>query len=304
MTRTALSIALATALFSLGSSASATVTGQCTYEGDKHVLVDGAAWVVPEDPDEDHDWDDDGVPDEPVGPDIKLAFATFKIDAGDLQRAEDRDDAMTNQAFAQDSSTKVMLTLSPENLITQQYIWISPGTNLSYSSNEVGKFDLKKGAANRVAGHYHYADDDAEGPLCDLTFDVALIGTRAEAPPPPPPPGQPLPPGGGEPGKVYLALNKAMIAGDLDALAKLLAPAQAAEMQKARGTPDFAQQLALMQAMTAHDVKIKSGRIDGDKAWLEFDGTEGGTLRSGTVEMVREDGRWRVVSESTRDRDK
>jgi hypothetical protein len=109
---------------------------------------------------------------------------------------------------------------------------------------------------------------------------------------------------GGEPGKVYLALNKAMLAGDLDALAKLLPPAQAAEMQKARGTPEFAQQLVFIQAMTPKNVKLKGGRIDGDKAWLEFDGVEGDALRSGTAEMVKEDGRWRVVSESTRDRDK
>jgi hypothetical protein len=211
---------------------------------------------------------------------------------------------MTNQAFTHDDSAKLMLTLSPENLITQQFIWISPGTSLSYSSNEVGKLQLNKGAANRMTGTYKYADDDAEGPVCDLTFDIALMGTRAEAPPPPPPPGQPLPAGGGEPGKAYLALNKAILAGDLDALAQLLAPEQAAEMQKARGTPEFAQQLEFMQAMTAKDVRIKGGRIDGNRAWLEFDGTEGDLLRSGTVEMVREGGRWRVVSESTRDRDK
>jgi hypothetical protein len=304
MSRTTLAIAIAIALGSMGTTAHAAVSGQCTYDGVKHAIVDGVAWVVPEDPDEDHDWDDDGVPDETVGPDIKFGFASFTLDAGDIQRAEDRDDALTNQAFAQDESTKLELTLDPDKLVTQQYLWISPGTNLSYSSNQVGKYTAKAAGKGRIAGHYVYADDDAEGPSCDITFDVVQIGTVAEAPPPAPPPGQPLPAGGGEPGKVYLALNKAMLAGDLDALGTLLAPAQAAEMQKARGTPDFKQQLALMQAMTAHDVKIKSGRIDGDKAWLEFDGTEGDALRSGTVEMVREDGRWRVVSESTRDRDK
>jgi hypothetical protein len=305
MSRTALAIAISmVALGSMGNAAHAAVSGSCTYEGIRHALVDGVAWVVPEDPDEDHDWDDDGVPDEPVGPDIKLGFATFSLDANDIQRAEDRDDALTNQAFAHDDSSKVVLTMGPDKLVTAQYIWISPGTSLSYSSNEIGKLDLKAPAKGRIAGHYTSTDDDAEGPNCDITFDITQIGTVADAPPPPPPPGQPLPPGGGEPGKVYLALNKAMLAGDIDALGKLLAPAQAAEMQKARGPPDFAAQMELMQAMTAHDVKIKGGRIDGDKAWLEFDGTEGDALRSDTVEMVREEGRWRVVSESTRDRDK
>jgi hypothetical protein len=304
MTRTALAIALTIALGSMGNAANAAVSGHCTYKGEKHALVDGVAWVEPEDPDEDHDWDDDGVPDEAVGPDIKLGFATFKLDAGAIQRAEDRDDALTEQAFAQDDSAKVELTLAPDKLITQQYIWISPGTNLSYSSNEVGKFTAKPGAKGRLAGHYTYADDDAEGPNCDITFDIAQIGTVAEAPPPPPPPGKPLPADGGEPGRVYLALNKAMLAGDIPALEKLLVPSQVAEMHRMQGTPEFAAQMELMKAMTAQNVKIKSGRIDGDKAWLEFDATEGDSLRSGTVEMVKEQGRWRVVSESTRDRDK
>jgi hypothetical protein len=301
MSRIASSVALATVLGLGANAADAAVSGHCTYEGVKHALIDGAAWVVPEDPEEDHDWDDDGVPDETVGPDIELGFTTFKIDAGAVQRAQDRDDALMDQAFAADDATKIELTMSPDKLITQQYVWISPGTNLSYSSSEVGKLNLGKQGGGRIAGTYEYTDDDAEGPICRITFDVALLGSVAEAPPLP---GKALPANGGEPGTVYLALNKAMLAGDIDALAKLMPPAQVEEMNKARATPEFTQQLALMQAMTPRNVKLKGGRIDGDKAWLEFDAEEGDTLRSGTVEMLKEDGRWRVVSESTRDRDK
>jgi hypothetical protein len=302
MTRTALAVALAIALGSMGFEARAAgVSGHCTYEGVKHPIVDGLAWVEPVDPEEDHDWDDDGVPDEAVGPDTKLGFATFKLDAGAIQRAEDRDSALTDQAFAQDGSAKLELTLAPDMLITQQYVWISPGTSLSYSSNEVGKFEKKAGAKGRLAGHYIYTDDDEEGPHCDITFDIAVIGTMAEAPPLP---GQPLPADGGEPGKAYLALNKAMLAGDLDGLAKLLPPDRAAEMQAARGTAEFEGMLAFIQAMTPKNVRIKGGRIDGNNAWIEFDAEEGDALRSGTAEMVKEDGRWRVDKESTRDRDK
>jgi hypothetical protein len=304
MSRTALSIALAIALGSFGAQANATVTGQCTYEGKQHAFVDGIAWVEPEDPDADYDWDDDGVDDEVPGPDIKLGFGTFPLDAGKIQRTEDRSDALTDQAFAQDDSAKLELTLSPEKTIDSQYLWISPGTNLTYSGSEVGKFTAKPVAKGRLAGHYVYTADDADGANCDLTFDIAQIGTVAEAPPPPPPPGKPLPADGGEPGRLYLALNKAMLAGDLATLETLLAPSQVAEMHRLQGTPEFKAQLELMKAMTAHDVKVKGGRIDGDKAWIEFDGTEGDAPRSGTVEMVREEGRWRVVSESTRDRDK
>src|SRR5687768_14952527 len=73
MTRTALAVALTIVLGSMGNDAlAAGVSGHCTYEGVKHPIVDGLAWVEPVDPEEDHDWDDDGVPDEAVGPDTKL----------------------------------------------------------------------------------------------------------------------------------------------------------------------------------------------------------------------------------------
>jgi hypothetical protein len=308
MTRTALAIAVAalgsmTVLGSMGNVAYAAVSGHCTYKGEKRALVDGAAWTLPEDPEEDHDWDDDGEPDETVGPDVEIGFASFKLDVGAIQRAEVRDDELQSQAFAADDKTaKLELTMSPDKVITQQFLWFAPGSSLSYSSNEVGTFKLKPPAKGRLAGTYHYADDDdPDGPACEITFDIQLLGTVAEAPPEP---GQPLPQNGGEPGKVYLALNKAMLAGDLDALATLLPPADAADMQKMRATPEFADQLKMMQALTPHDVKLKGGRIDGDKAWVEFDATEGGTLRSGTAEMARVDGKWRLIKESTRDRDK
>ena len=300
MTRTALAVALATALCC--TDATAAVSGHCTYEGTRHALVDGIAWIEADELVA-HDWDEDGVPDEPEPPDITLGFGSFTIDAGAVQRAEDRGDALRDQAFANDEATKVELTLSPEGLVTSQYLWISPGTNLSNSGSDVGKYTAKAGAKGHLAGHYTFADDDAEGPACDITFDIAQIGTVAEAPPPPPLPGTPLPAGGGEPGKVYLALNRAVIAGDIDAIIKLLSPAKAAELQKARAQPELAQQMEFMQAMTAKNVKIVGGRIDGDLAWLEFEAEEGGAPRSGTVEMKREDGIWRVLTESTRDRD-
>jgi len=276
------------------------VQGYCTYEGNKHALVAGAVWEKPVDPDDADDQADseDGAPPQP---ELMLVFTSFAFDNGELQRAAKRDDALQDMAFAHDGSAKLELTLRIGEGVSQQYLWISPGSNLSYSGSEVGKYQAKAAPAGRMAGHYHYASDDKEGPICDIEFDVPIIGDQAHAPPLP---GQPLPAGGGEPGKAYLALNHAMLTGDVDALSHLLAPAQAAEMQKARNTPEFGQQLLMMRAMTASKVRIKGGRIDGDHATLEFDGEEGGEPRSGTVEMTRVDGRWTVVKESTRDRDK
>lgn len=296
MTRTALAVALATALLSSDAFASA-VSGHCTYEGTQHALVDGLAWVVVDD--EVHDYDEDGVPDDPLPPDIQIAFGSWQIDANDVQRAENRTDALRDQAFTNDEATKVLLTLSPENLITQQYIWISPGTNLNYGSNEVGKYEARAGSTGRLAGHYTYVDEDAEGPTCDITFDIAQIGERAAAAPPVLP-GEPLPADGGAPGKALLALHRAVQAGDADAIIAALPADKAAGFRTLRASPDFAEQLAAQQAMTATNVSITGGRIDGDQAWVEFEGELGGEPSRGTAEMERVEGKWVVRTESTR----
>jgi hypothetical protein len=98
-------------------------------------------------------------------------------------------------------------------------------------------------------------------------------------------------------------VNAALRAGDLDALAALLPPARVAMMEEARKSPDFDAQLALMKTMAPTDIRITGGRVDGDAAWIEFTAVEFGSPRAGTAEMVREDGRWFVKSESTRDPD-
>jgi hypothetical protein len=296
MTRTALAAALATAL--LSSTAFATgVSGHCTYEGEKHALVDGIAWVMVDD--EVHDYDEDGVPDDPVPPDIQIAFGTWTIDAGDVQRAENRTDALRDQAFANDTATKVLLTLSPEGVITQQMIWISPGTNLNTASNVVGTYEARAGASGRLAGHYAYTDEDAEGPTCDITFDIAQIGERADAAAPVLP-GEPLPANGGAPGKALLALHRAVQAGDADAIIAALPADKAEGFRTLRASPDYAEQLAAQQAMTATNVTVTGGRIDGDQAWVEFEGELGGEPSRGVAEMERVDGKWVVRTESTR----
>jgi hypothetical protein len=298
MTRTALAAALATALCC--TDAIAAVSGHCTYEGSRHALVDGVAWVEVDD--EVHDYDEDGVPDEPREPDVHLAFGTWQIDAAAVQRAENRHDALGEQAYAQDEATKVLLTLSPESLIIQQQVWISPDHSFNAAGNEVGAYAAQPGAAGRVAGHYAYADEDAEDPSCEITFDLALTGERGAAPAPVLP-GQPLPADGGEPGKVFLALHRAVQAGDFDAIVAVLPPDKAGGFRALHATPDYAQELAAIQAMTARNVTITGGRIDGDEAWIEFDGEEADVQRSGTAEMVRVEGTWYVRTESTRGRD-
>ncbi|MFY2763687.1 hypothetical protein [Arenimonas sp. MALMAid1274] len=288
---------LAVALGLFAGSAGAEVGGHCTYDGQRVTFVDGAAWPLPADDDAGSGQDDEeGAP---PAPEYMLAFVTFQLDAGALARSGDREDALRDQSWEQDESARLELTLQ-DGVVTQQYLWISPGTNLSYSSGEVGTYTVGKAVANRLAGTYRFTPADGQDLTCSIDFDLPLLGDAANAPPPP---GVALPAGGGDPGKAYLAMNAAMRAGDVDALAELMPPAQAAQLAKARNTPDFAAQLALMQAMTPADVRVLGGRQDGDRAWLEFSATEAGQPRRGTAELKRESGRWITVRESTRDPD-
>ncbi|TNJ35774.1 hypothetical protein [Arenimonas terrae] len=294
---------LALAALGLGllpTLASARVEGHCEYEGRKVALVDGAAWAVPEDPEDDDDegYEDD-APEVPSGPPLMLAFVTFAVDAGALARATDREDALRDQSWAQDESARLELTVE-DGVVGQQYLWISPGTNISYSSNEVGQYKAAAGAKGRVSGEYRFTPEDGQELDCRVSFDLALLGDPKDAPPPP---GTPLPPGGGEPGAAYLAMNKALHAGDFDAMLALMPADRAAMMRDARKDPDFAAQMALAQAMSPSKVKITGGRQDGDRAWVEFTAVEAGSPRVGTAEMVREGGRWIMLKESTRDPD-
>jgi hypothetical protein len=283
--RRSLLVACALAL----APAQAKVAGSCDYV-DTHVdFVDGVAWDAPVDPDDGEDV---------AAAPLALGFTTFALDAGALARASDRDDALRDQTWSADGDQSRIVVTHEDDAVSSVFVYIAPGTSLSRSGSDLGEFSVRSAGARRI-GKYVYADDDGEL-SCSIEFDIAHLGDPANAPPPP---GTPLPADGGEPGRAYLAVNAALRAGDLDALAALLPPARVAMMEEARKSPDFDAQLALMKTMAPTDIRITGGRVDGDAAWVEFTAVEFGSPRAGTAEMIREDGRWFVKSESTRDPD-
>ena len=105
--------------------------------------------------------------------------------------------------------------------------------------------------------------------------------------------GKPLPAGGGDPGKAYMALNKAMLTGDVAILKKLAPPGQM--------PPDdqLKQMLPMMKEMAAKNVKIVSGFVSGDSATLNVVGDSmGETGKKGTIQMTQAGGVWHLVKES------
>jgi hypothetical protein len=104
----------------------------------------------------------------------------------------------------------------------------------------------------------------------------------------------PLPAGGGEPGKVYLAQQKALKAKDVAALKKLVSAARAKEMD----TPDFQEMLGMISEMAPSNVQITGGTQTGDTATLSVTGDGGGEKMKGEVSMVKEATGWKVEKES------
>ena len=123
------------------------------------------------------------------------------------------------------------------------------------------------------------------------TFDlpVAVVKPPAAAPLK----GTPLPAGGGEPAKAYLAFDKAVGKGDMTAVKNGVA----ADQRKSFDDPDFKKMFPLMQALRAKNVKITGGTIDGSTATLLATGKDDSGTTNGKITMVLEGGAWKVQNE-------
>jgi len=183
-------------------------------------------------------------------------------------------------------------------LIEGLQLYVPPGNNRSLSSNEVGELKLNAPMATRLSGRFVLSDDDKLE--CDLQFDIPMAG---KGPPPqaPKPWGVTLPAGGGEPGKVYLAMHRATLAGDVDAMLQLAMKEKADQMRAARNDPDFPKMLEMIKLFEPAQVRVVSGRADANRAELQIDGKESdGAAMTGTVKLVKEEGAWRIENVSTK----
>ncbi len=124
------------------------------------------------------------------------------------------------------------------------------------------------------------------------TFNAAVKAPKAAAPAKLK--GTPLPAGGGDIGRTYLAFTKSIVAGDMNAVRSGVSAERAAQMN----TPDFKEMFPMLQAMEPKDIKVTGGAVDGDTATLTATGKTDGDKAAGTISMVREGGKWKVAKES------
>ncbi len=106
--------------------------------------------------------------------------------------------------------------------------------------------------------------------------------------------GKPLGAGGGEPGKAYFAYLKILKAGDTGRILASVSSSRSKEMKP----EDLKKMLPIIQAMLPANIKCTGGGVDGEHATLNVTGNDHGSKATGTVEMVREGGVWKVDKES------
>jgi hypothetical protein len=107
------------------------------------------------------------------------------------------------------------------------------------------------------------------------------------------PGGTPLPPDGGEPGRVYVAYEDALRADDIARAKKLMSSRSAGrfEMMKQIGIP--------LSTAARANIQVVSGSVQGDKAIVNVTGTvhDSGMPSGGVVRLVKENGEWKVIGE-------
>ncbi len=269
------------------TAAQAGVTGKCTHEGKPLVFVDAYAALAPD-------------PFDDAKKVTTLWLLTEKLDRAELAQAnpDEIGDAIDSQVYDGDGA-KLELRFDAEGKVVEALqMFVPPGTSRSISGNDVGEYTPKGPAAARVSGRFVLGDDDKLS--CDFSFDEAIAGKGPPAPPPKPW-GTVLPKGGGEPGKAYMAMHRATLAGDVDAMLALAAKSRADEMRKSRSQPDFPKMLEMVKAFEPAEVHIVSGQADATRAELVIAGKESdGSAMTGKVKLVREDGAWKIDNVSTK----
>lgn len=108
--------------------------------------------------------------------------------------------------------------------------------------------------------------------------------------------GKPLPAGGGEPGKVFMANHEAMKAGDVDGMLATVGADQAAQMRESQKNPEeFNGMIEMMKAFAPAEIAVTGGRDSGDRAELDLVGKNpDGSPTQGVARMVKEGGAWKV----------
>jgi opacity protein-like surface antigen len=223
-----------------------------------------------------------------------VALVTVKLDRTKIDDALDRESAIEEQV-RDGKGTLVKLTFGADGSFQTLNAQIRTDAGSQSLSTSGGlKAAMKATTAQRVAGRVQTAGAQtfsSDKYSCDFTFDIPVT--------PEPPPGTPLPAGGGEAGKAYVALVAAIQKGDVDAIARYWPKEKAAEMVAARKEPDFKKGLEMLKMFSPKSVTVKGGSLRGNVADLDVVGKDAdGNVMDGKVRMVKDGTSWRQADEN------
>ena len=225
-------------------------------------------------------WRDDS------GTHVVVSDEPFDRSAIASDRRMDTSDVTSHQMNPLQAQT-YEVRLDSERTVDGTSLSMPGGSSFSFTSDMADGMKLTKSDANHIAGSFQYD-------IADIHFDVPVVSGELARP------GKPLPSDGGEPGKVFNAQIAAIAKGDFDALVKLSPPEYRESIMADAKKDGGKMEMMAAQAFTPSRATITGGSIDGDKAWLDFDGTQGGEAMKGLAIVERKDGAWYVRNIETR----
>jgi hypothetical protein len=160
----------------------------------------------------------------------------------------------------------------------------------SFNTSGSGEFKTTVNTAQRTEGTWFTKEPKT---FFDKTFEFKLnwaadILSGATD-------GKPLPAGGGDPGKAFLAFVNAVNKKDHKTIKAYLGAERAGEVYSAEGTDYFNDSFKYFRDAEMVSGKVLSGWIDGDRATLKMEGKTGeGNDTHGYVQMLRAGGAWKL----------
>jgi hypothetical protein len=201
----------------------------------------------------------------------------------------DLDDSVWGAAYLRIKITKTSeFGDEPEIQVYGQDIRFSGDHPGNVSGGSYPEIELSEAGPDRFVGRIYHAEpqtifDDTFH--YDFSFSVPMSDPFG-------PIGDPLPEGGGEPGKAFVAWCEAVHAGDVDRIKALLPAEQAAMLDDEEMKKSFLEDLAFMQMMTPTEVEVVGGSSDGKTAILQVMGKMEGETAQGEITLEKTDGRW------------
>jgi hypothetical protein len=220
-----------------------------------------------------------GLDDEPG---VKVAISNAGFIAELLDRDYDREH-MIDTYFRDDETLVAYFHFSKTGSYTgmSYYFGSGDGCGFCYDGSVQSSVKVEKG---RIRGGLELAGKPDELHF-DLSFDVPVAPADY---------GEPLPAGGGDPGRAYAALHAAFAAGDSAATKPFLTDKAQAEFGEHAGeiVKSFRDQ------HPDKSFRIVRGFQRGDRALLLVEGETSYSKVKTEAQMVREKGSWRIEAET------